>query len=186
MKNGNRARLLCSALLVGASALLSGCGSMGSLLGSDKEPPDEFAVVTKAPLVMPPDFNLKPPKPGAPPTNQISPTQSAETAMFSSSDPATVAASMPGSMSQGEKLLLANAGAANVDSSIRQVIAAENKNMQAADEGFTDNLMFWQKSDAHQDPNVNADAEAQKVDSQKTTPPADQTIQKDNGANNGN
>ena len=55
-----------------------------------KEAPDEFAVLTKAPLVIPPDYNLMPPKPGAAPTNQTDPVDAAQTALFGN-DPATIA-----------------------------------------------------------------------------------------------
>jgi hypothetical protein len=179
MTIGLRTRLLGTVLLIAATSALSGCDTLRSALGSDKQAPDEFAVVTKAPLIMPPDYNLKPPKPGAPPTNQVSPTQSAQAALFNA-DPATVAAAIPGSMSMGEKLLLSYAGAANSDPSIRQVIAAENKKMQSADDSFTDSLMFWQKPAAQADQPVDADAEAKKQAAQK----ADPTIQKDTGTDN--
>jgi hypothetical protein len=43
-------------------ALLSGCGAGRSL---DRARPDEFAVARQAPLVIPPDFALVPPQPGA-------------------------------------------------------------------------------------------------------------------------
>ena len=43
---------------------LSACGSGGGILGRDR--PDEFAVQRQAPLVVPPDFSLAPPEPGAP------------------------------------------------------------------------------------------------------------------------
>lgn len=172
-------------LIVGVGAL-AGCSSFREATGANRGAPDEFAVVTKAPLIIPPDFNLQPPKPGAPPTNQVSATQAAQNALYSS-DPATVASTIPGNMSQGEKLLLAYAGAATADSSVRQAIAADNRHMQAADDSFTDQLLFWQKSQPAQDPNVNADAEAQRMSTTPATPaPTDQTIQKDNGANNGN
>ena len=50
--------------LLGASAtLLTACGGGGFL---ERERPDEFAVQRQAPLVVPPDFNLEPPAPGAP------------------------------------------------------------------------------------------------------------------------
>ena len=50
--------------LLGASAtLLTACGGGGFL---ERERPDEFAVQRQAPLVVPPDFNLQPPQPGAP------------------------------------------------------------------------------------------------------------------------
>ncbi|HUQ12737.1 MAG TPA: DUF3035 domain-containing protein [Novosphingobium sp.] len=45
------------------SAALAGCGSSG-LFNRDR--PDEFAVSRQAPLVVPPDFALVPPSPGAP------------------------------------------------------------------------------------------------------------------------
>ncbi|OZA94082.1 DUF3035 domain-containing protein [Altererythrobacter sp. H2] len=51
-------------LLAGGSAMLAACGSSGGILGRDR--PDEFAVQRQAPLVVPPDFNLVPPAPGAP------------------------------------------------------------------------------------------------------------------------
>lgn len=43
--------------------LLSGCGSTG-LFNRDR--PDEFAVQRQSPLVVPPDFALKPPQQGVP------------------------------------------------------------------------------------------------------------------------
>lgn len=44
-----------------AAVLVSGCGHRGY----DRARPDEFAVVRQAPLVIPPDFSLAPPRPGA-------------------------------------------------------------------------------------------------------------------------
>ena len=44
---------------------LTGCTAFRTAIGATKNPPDEFTVVTKAPLVIPPDFNLRPPQPGA-------------------------------------------------------------------------------------------------------------------------
>lgn len=51
-------------LLGVTSAMLAACGSSGGILG--RERPDEFAVQRQAPLVVPPDFSLVPPAPGAP------------------------------------------------------------------------------------------------------------------------
>ena len=49
--------------VLAASTLLAGCGSTGLL---ERDRPDEFAVTRQAPLVVPPDFSLAPPNPGAP------------------------------------------------------------------------------------------------------------------------
>ncbi len=48
--------------LIGLTA--SGCGGLKDDLGLAKKAPDEFAVVRNAPLSLPPNFNLRPPKPG--------------------------------------------------------------------------------------------------------------------------
>src|SRR5215467_12422137 len=112
--------------LAGVAVSLIGCDSIREAAGVVKEPPDEFAVVTKSPLVVPPDFNLRPPKPGAQPTNQISPTDSAQTALFSG-DPGTAAAQLPGSFSAEERIVLASSGGANADHAIRKQLASDLK-----------------------------------------------------------
>ena len=72
------------ALLGATSAMLAGCGG-GGLLNRDR--PDEFAVQRQAPLVVPPDFNLVPPAPGAPrPTEGTAAEQTLE-ALFGGSAP---------------------------------------------------------------------------------------------------
>src|ERR1043165_2260549 len=86
------------------TSLLSGCDSLRNAAGLTKKSPDEFAVTTKAPLVIPPDFNLRPPLPGAPPSNTLDPSSNAELALFSNSDPQTVAAQMKGNYSNGERM----------------------------------------------------------------------------------
>src|ERR1700742_770335 len=94
-------RILTVALLAGTAAGLAGCDTIRDASGLGKDAPDEFAVVTKAPLVIPPDFNLRPPAPGAAPPNQIEPTQAAQAALFNT-DPNQVAAALPATMSPGE------------------------------------------------------------------------------------
>jgi hypothetical protein len=66
-------------LLVSASAVLAGCGSSGIL---NRDRPDEMAVQRQAPLVVPPDFNLTPPAPGAPRPDEDTPAEQALEALF--------------------------------------------------------------------------------------------------------
>ena len=120
---------------------LQGCDTLRNEAGLSKQSPDEFAVTTKAPLIIPPDFNLRPPSPGAAPLNQTDPTASAEVAMFNTEDPATVAQQMPGNYSPGEKMLLAHAGVQNADPTIRAELQSDQKNMQGADASFTDRIL---------------------------------------------
>ena len=46
--------------------LLSSCGDFRRAIGMDRVGPDEFAVESRAPLTIPPEFDLRPPQPGAP------------------------------------------------------------------------------------------------------------------------
>jgi len=158
-------RTLFAVVAVAAAALaLSGCEQIRSAAGQGKDSPDEFAVVTKAPLVIPPDFNLKPPAPGTAPTNQTEPTQSAQNALFNA-DQATVASTLPATMSPGERYFLAAAGVQNADPAIRQQIASDVKGMRAADDSFTNDMLFWKgPSPAPGSTPVDADAEARRID----------------------
>ena len=47
-----------------------------------KVTPDEFRVVTKAPLVVPPDYALRPPAPGEPRPQELQPESAARTALL--------------------------------------------------------------------------------------------------------
>ncbi len=125
---------------------LPGCGGFAKALGLEKNVPDEFAIVTKAPLVIPPDFTLRPPRPGASRPQEIQPSQVAAEALFNqvaSADGLT--ANGP---SRGESALLARAGALQADSSIREVLEAETTLLARRDPTFADQILFWQNADA--------------------------------------
>ncbi|MBX6322260.1 MAG: DUF3035 domain-containing protein [Rhodospirillaceae bacterium] len=81
--------------LMAATALavaLGGCQGIRESLGVGKHPPDEFQVVSRAPLSMPPDFNLRPPQPGAPRPQEGTPRDQAESALFGSGEASADAA----------------------------------------------------------------------------------------------
>jgi hypothetical protein len=153
-------------VLLAAGLSLMSCNTIRDAAGITKQPPDEFAVVTKAPLIIPPDFNLHPPKPGAAPLNQTSPTQTARAALYGD-DTAAVAATIDGTYSQAETMLLATSGAATADDSIRRLIAADNS--KAEDTGIlTDSLLFGGSDAPVGDKPVDADAEAARLAAAKT------------------
>lgn len=64
---------------LGLTVFLSACGG-GS--GLNRARPDEFAVARQAPLVIPPDYTLTPPKPGAARPQDLSPNALALEALF--------------------------------------------------------------------------------------------------------
>ena len=156
--------LRAAALVVGAAVALTGCTTLREAAGVDKSAPDEFAVLTKAPLVIPPDFNLKPPRPGAVPTNQVEPTDAAQTALFGSDANAANAAV---TTSESEKLLLSNAKVASADPAIRQQLASDHRNMLGADDTFTNDILFWQKPAPDAGSPLDADQEARRLGEQR-------------------
>lgn len=85
--------------------------------------PDEFAVARRAPLVVPPDFALAPPSPGAPRPQEADSSTQALTAMFGG----------PAQRSAGETAALTQAGADVADPGIRSAVADPNTN--AVDKG---------------------------------------------------
>ncbi len=65
MTTGNRLppslKLPLLLALCAAPLMLSGCSGVRQALGVERSSPDEFAVIDQAPLVVPPDFRLRPP-----------------------------------------------------------------------------------------------------------------------------
>lgn len=183
--NFRSSHLLRAAILIGVGLSLGACTYLREAAGMNKMAPDEFAVLTKAPLVIPPDYNLAPPKPGAAPTNQTDPTGTAQSTLFGNDRAGSAL------VSESEKALLASAGATNADSSVGLHIAADNKSMLAADDSFANDVMFWKPSKPDHSNPVDADAEAKKFDARKTTgqapgadsapPPPPPPPQKDEG-----
>jgi hypothetical protein len=165
-------RLLNAALAISlCTVVLSGCADIRKAAGLNKKSPDEFAVTTKAPLVIPPDFNLRPPMPGAPPANTLDPSNNAEAALFNNADPQTVANGMRGNYTPGEKMFLANAKVQNSDAGIRARLNADQRAaVQNADRSFTDRILATSATPDTGKP-VNADAEVAKG-SKKTGTPA--------------
>ena len=103
-----------------ATLLLAGCAS-GGIMGRDR--PDEFAVARNAPLVIPPDFTLTPPKPGEPtPQASDARTQALE-ALFGG----------PAPRSDAERQLLNQAGAGTAALGARSV--AGDPQTQVVDKG---------------------------------------------------
>src|SRR5436190_22176645 len=103
---------------LGALAL-GGCSAFENLGGGKKVSPDEFKIVSHSPLTMPPNAELRPPRPGEPRPQEVTPADQAKEALsptLAGRVQARVsgqAPSTPGNAS--EQALVAKASASGVD-----------------------------------------------------------------------
>lgn len=147
-------------LLLLAAVGLSGCG-LGRALGANKNSPDEFNIVTKAPLVIPPDYALKPPTPTEK-SDQADTTADAQAALIGRTQPGAHV------MSQGEQLLLAQAGAEYADPMIRAVVDQEYAGLVDKSPDMADRLIFWDHPRPMVNAQVNPGAEAIRMEQKQS------------------
>lgn len=138
--------------------LATGCSGLSEAIGlSRRAPPDEFQVVTNAPLSVPPEFALRPPAPG-----ETGPGTTTAQAQARAAVTGGTGAPADGT-TEGESALLATAGAVGVDPSIRSTVDAES-NLEAEGDStwLADVLLFWRETPAAGQV-VDAAAEAQRI-----------------------
>lgn len=122
------------ALALVALMVVSGCARMSRSLGISKNAPDEFSVVTKAPLVIPPEYNLRPPDTSQSRAEDVDSQVAAFRALFPEGS------TLP-SPSRGELALLERSGADSVDPDIRHNLGQRDR--PAALKGaFTRELLY--------------------------------------------
>jgi hypothetical protein len=160
---------VCSAiaLTAGIAALggaLSGCTNTAAALGMTKVVPDEFRVVTKAPLAVPPDYSLRPPAPGQPRPQELQPESAARTALLGQR--------AAQDRSQGEKLLASKAGGDKADPLVRYVVDDEFGEIAHKDPSFADRVLFWKKNKTDEQA-----AQTAKAAGAETAAPIDPTIE---------
>ncbi|OQW70814.1 MAG: hypothetical protein BVN33_17145 [Proteobacteria bacterium ST_bin13] len=107
---------------LGLTVFLSACGG-GT--GLNRARPDEFAVARQAPLVIPPDFSLTPPKPGAARPQDTGPQALALEALFGG----------PAARSAAERSVLTQAGSDSAGEGIRSEVGDPQTNV--VDKGST-------------------------------------------------
>ena len=130
---------------------------MQQTLGLGKRAPDEFRVVRRAPLVIPPDYGLRPPEPGAVGRQQDNSEQARE---ILTGDRDTRPA---GARSRGEAALLAQSRVA-AEPGIRNRIVAENADLADLDDRtFLFILNFQKKQFQRQEPVIDPAAQAARL-----------------------
>ena len=158
------APVLIGAALLAAGAGLSGCGGTKAALGMTKVTPDEFRVVTKAPLVVPPDYSLRPPAPGEPRPQELQPESAARLAL--------IGARQGEQRDDGEKLLAYKAGADKADPLVRYVVDDEFGSIAHKDKSFADRVMFWRKDNP-----TGASTNPKLTEAENTSAPIDPAVE---------
>lgn len=153
-------------LLTLAAVMLAACSDVRQSLGLARSTPDEFAVVTRAPLAMPPNYDMQPPQPGAQRPQETTTRQDARQTVFRSGQvdggEALTGPQATGQVSAGERTVLSRAGADQADPDIRSQVDRESRVLAASERSFVDGLLFWQ-SDRPSGPVVDAPAEAERI-----------------------
>lgn len=146
MTHNNLRTALAVAVLAVLASGLAACGDKTrEAIGLDRPPPDEFAVLTRAPLTIPPEFGLRPPKPGAPRPQELEVKDEARKILLRSAKRDDASANV--NPTSGEQALLGRAGAAGAESTIRREVDNESAQIAQSERRFVDKLIFWRKDE---------------------------------------
>lgn len=135
-KNNNTAlkKMLMLPLAAASLLALSACAEVRQELGMGRHSPDEFTVVKRAPLTLPPEYALRPPSPdNLPPASET--TKTARTVLMGEKQPVEAATA--------DSAFLQKAGATNADPAIRGQINRDNGYIALQNRSVTDRLIFW-------------------------------------------
>lgn len=146
--------------LAAVALIATGCTSTSRALGLQKSTPNEFNILTKAPLVIPPEYNLRPPAVGAASTENNYSQRIAREALLGDVDPTEP--------SRGEVALMSRAGVNRANPEIRLEIDGSNS-VERKSDSFTNRLLFWrdgQLLDVNGNPApLDAEQEAKRIES---------------------
>lgn len=146
------------AVLAAASAA-SGCASFQRAVGATRSAPDEFRVVTQAPLTLPPDYNLRPPRPGEARPQELASDAEARAALFGED--------LGQAASPGERTLVGHAGAEAADPNIRDTIDFEAQGIVRRNEGFVNRVLAFGGSASQPSTPLNPEDEARRLEDEE-------------------
>ena len=139
---------------LGAIAVLV---ALGASACQSNRTPDEFRVVRKAPLSVPPDYNLRPPAPGEARPQELSNEAQARVAVFGTD--------IARGASDGEKLFIAKAGGETTERTVRQQIDFDSAQILRKNRSFADMILNFGKKSG--EPVVDAAAESERLRSEQ-------------------
>lgn len=130
-------------LSVAGASLLTACSGAKQKLGLGRNSPDEFAIVKRAPLEIPPDLkDLPPPRKGAQRPQENTAQESAQKALFGEKP---LTEEQTNKTHAAEDALLAKTGANDTDPNIRTIIDEETALYEEEEQAVIDKLLNRKK-----------------------------------------
>lgn len=164
-------------VVLAAATAASGCAGFSRAIGASRSSPDEFRVMTHAPLTLPPDYNLRPPRPGEARPGESDPSTEARAALFGDN--------VGQQASQGERAFVTAAGAATADDNVREQIDYESQGVVRRNEGFVNRILSFNNSGgaaaAPLDPRTEEERLADDESIRRATGGGQVTIERDRG-----
>jgi len=152
--------------IIGVSAIATlgltttACTTTSRALGLTKQAPNEFNILTKAPLVVPPEYNLRPPRIGESSSENNYTQEAARKALIGDVDDAEP--------SKGEIVLMTKANVGRANQEIRVVVDGQNS-VERKTSSFSDRILFWNNGSTRTRDGqpLNAETEAKRMESIK-------------------
>ena len=160
MANLKMRDLITTTALIAACASLTACATASKRLGLTTTAPNEFNILTKAPLVVPPEYNLLPPRVGESSADNNYTQEAARKALIGDIDPTEP--------TRGEIVLMTKAGVGRANQEVRVEIDGANS-VERKTKGFSDRVLFWQNGSVKMPDGTPLDAEieAKRLESMK-------------------
>lgn len=161
-------------LILSCFLALTACGegSVGERIGIERKAPDEFRVLSRPPLSVPPEFNLRPPSDGSDYGElEVPASKTAESAVFGTNlndgtAPTAVVPVESGAVgSQSDQNFLNRAGVAVANPDIKSIIRKENPVEAPEEKGFLQKL----REPTTREPTVDATKEAERLKTNEAT-----------------
>lgn len=118
--------------------------------GSGSRMPDEFRVVTMAPLTVPPNYKLRPPSAGGSLPPELDGSQTAVTAAFGTT--------IGQDASVSERALVSSANANAVDPVVRTQVDYEETKTIRKSKTISDRILFWRSDDEETVASIESDS----------------------------
>jgi hypothetical protein len=148
-------------VVLAAAVALGGCESARKAFSGSKTAPDEFAVYSRPPLSLPPDYTLRPPEPGTDRPQRVSPSDVAKEAILGNA--AAQTNSDQTVTSAGIQTLLRDTGGVAADPNIRVTINRETSILSEEGDEFINKMIFWVEDKPFQGTVVNAAEEQKRI-----------------------